>query len=332
MDGRKPFHQARPDGRSAGNEFASEQRRRHEAGIPIPTQIVPRGGASKAASRHVLYVLIVGVLASWAPVGSAQTLPSLRVMQWNIHNARGTDGLCNPDRIANSIVAQNPDVVSLNEVKAFAGECSWTFDMSQHLQALLQSKTGVTWYRIYIQMPGSKAGNALLSRYPLASSSTTSLSYDRGVAQITIAVSGVAVNLFSTHVDYENASWRTVQITEALQWMSGFAEPRIVMGDFNTSPGTSDYSLLATAYQDSWVTAQRAGTATAYNTSGATHGNSRFDYVFNSSVAALSLRSVAVPDTRVNGVFPSDHDPVVAVFTLNGGAPVSTPDGLRILR
>jgi endonuclease/exonuclease/phosphatase family metal-dependent hydrolase len=286
---------------------------------------------SPARSRQFLYSLIVAVLAGWAAAGSAQTLPTLRVMQWNIHNARGSDGLCNPDRTANAIVAQNPHVVSLNEVKAFAGECSWTFDMSQHLQSLLQSKTGVTWYRTYVLM-SNKAGNTLLSRYPLASSSTTLLSFDRGVARIAISVNGLQVNLFSTHVEYENASWRTTQITEAMQWMSSFAEPRIVMGDFNTTPGTSDYSRIATAYRDSWVTAQGTGTATAYNGSGATHGNSRFDYVFYSSVAAVSLLSVNVPDTRVNGVFASDHDPVVAVFTLNGPTPVQSPNGLRLIR
>ena len=63
---------------------------------------------------------------------------------------------------------------------------------------------------------GSSAGNVLLSRYPLVSSSTTLLSYNRGVAQITIVVNGSNVNLFSTHVDYENASWRTIQIAEAI--------------------------------------------------------------------------------------------------------------------
>jgi len=284
-------------------------------------------------SRRFLYRLIVGVLAGCglAAAGSAQALPTLRVMQWNIFNGRGSDDVCNPDRTANIIVAQNPDVVSLNEVKAFAGECSWTFDMSQHLQSLLQSKTGRTWYRKYIQI-GSKAGNALLSRYPLSSSSSTLLSNDRGVAQVTISVNGANVNLFSTHVDYDNAAWRTAQIKEAIQWIGSFAAPRIVMGDFNTVPGTTDYSLMATPYQDSWVAAKSAGTATAYNTSGATHGGSRFDYVFYSRVVAVSLQSVNVPDTRVNGVFASDHDPVVAVFALNGATPLRTPTGLRMIR
>jgi hypothetical protein len=84
--------------------------------------------------------------------------------------------------------------------------------------------------------------------------------------------------------------------------------------DFNTSPGTSDYSLMATPYQDGWLAASSAGTATSYNGTGATHGASRFDYVFFSNVAALLLTSVNVPDTRINGMYPSDHDAVVAVF------------------
>jgi endonuclease/exonuclease/phosphatase family metal-dependent hydrolase len=125
------------------------------------------------------------------------------------------------------------------------------------------------------------------------------------------------VNLFSTHVEYDNASWRPIQIAEAVRWMTNFSEPRIVMGDFNTWPSTSDYYLCATPYQDAWAAASRAGTATAYNGTGWTHGgNSRLDYVFHSRVSTLSLTSVNVPDTRVNGVYPSDHNPVVAVFSV----------------
>ena len=65
------------------------------------------------------------------------------------------------------------------------------------------------------------------------------------------------------------------------------------------------------------VAAQNAGTASAYNGTGNTIGGSRFDYVAYLRVSALVLKSVTVPDTRVNGVYPSDHDPVVAVFEVN---------------
>ena len=89
------------------------------------------------------------------------------------------------------------------------------------------------------------------------------------------------------------------------------------MGDFNTNPGTSDYNLMASAYADAWAAGKSAGIATAYNGTGATHGTSRFDYAFHSKTTALTLKSVRVPDTRVNGVYPSDHDPVVSVFAVN---------------
>ena len=190
------------------------------------------------------------------------------------------------------------------------------FDMSQRLQSLLQSKTGVTWYRKYVSI-GSKAGNVLLSRYPLVSSSTTLLSYNRGVAQIGIVVNGRTINLFSTHVEYYNAGVADHADQPGAQLDPQLPEPRIVMGDFNTSPGTSDYLLVATPYQDAWVAAQNAGTASSFNGTGSTHGGSRFDYVFYSRVSALPLKSVTVPDTRINGVYPSDHHPVIAVFEVN---------------
>jgi endonuclease/exonuclease/phosphatase family metal-dependent hydrolase len=156
-------------------------------------------------------------------------------------------------------------------------------------------------------------GNVILSRIPPVSSTSYQLSYARGVAQMRILVNGRYVNLFSTHVEYDNASWRTTQIRQAVQWMNNFSEPRIMMGDFNTWPLTTDYYIIANPYQDAWVAAQKMGTATSSTGTGNTHGGSRFDYVFHSRVAALSLRSVNVPSAQG----ASDHDPVVAVFTVN---------------
>jgi endonuclease/exonuclease/phosphatase family metal-dependent hydrolase len=188
--------------------------------------------------------------------------------------------------------------------------------MGERLEDLVTQKSGRTWYRQNVNGMGDGrgVGNVLLSRYPLASASSTLLSYNRGVAQIGIVVNGRNVNLFSTHVEYDNASWRPIQIAEAARWMSSFSEPRITMGDFNTSPDTIEYRALSSWMRDAWTTAVGSGTATAYNGTGATHGSSRFDYVFSSANGVLSTESADVPDTRVNGVFASDHDPVIVVF------------------
>jgi len=282
--------------------------------------------STRAANVAVRPRLVVtyGTAQSTPPPTStpAPVVPStgttLRVMQWNIQKTKGSDGLCNPDRITDTIVAQNVDIVSLNEVNFFSGVCAWTFDMGERLQSLMQQKTGMTWYRQSVNVAGGTSGygDVLLSRYPPVSSSTTLLDYTRGVAQMGIVVNGRTVNVFSTHMEWDVAWWRPIQITEAVNWVANFSEPRIVLGDFNTWPGTSDYDIIASPLLDAWAAALDAGTATSYNGTGATHGTSRFDYAFFSGVTALSLTSVDVPDTRVNGVYPSDHDPVVAVFTV----------------
>jgi endonuclease/exonuclease/phosphatase family metal-dependent hydrolase len=240
-------------------------------------------------------------------------------MQWNVKKTKNSNGVCDPNRVADVIAAQNVDVVSLNEVNFYSGSCAWNFDMADHLESLLQGKTGVEWYRQIVNVYGGSSGygNVLLTRLAPSSQSATLLSYERGVAHLSVVVNGRTVHLFSTHVDYYNSSWRTAQINEALRYMSSFSEPRIMLGDFNTWPGTSDYNLMANPYQDAWVAAQNAGTASAYNGTGATHGDSRFDYVFYSRVSALSLVSVNVPNTSLGGVWPSDHAPVIAEFRIN---------------
>jgi endonuclease/exonuclease/phosphatase family metal-dependent hydrolase len=235
-------------------------------------------------------------------------------MQWNIHKTKDSNGVCNPDLIASGIAAQNVDVVSINEVNFFSGVCAWTFDMGEKLEALIEQKTGVTWYRQNVNPNG--VGNVLLSRIRPVSSSSYLLDYGRGVAQMTLVVNGRNVNVFSTHVEYDVASYRPIQINEARNFVNTFAEPRIIMGDFNTNPGTTDYSLMSTIFGDAWASALSAGTASSYNGTGATHGTSRFDYAFYSKVASLAVTSVKVPDMRVNGVVPSDHDPVISVFTV----------------
>jgi len=236
-------------------------------------------------------------------------------MQWNIHKTMGTDGACNADRTVSTIAQQNVDVVSLNEVSYYAGTCGWGMDMGAQLQSLLQQKTGVQWYLQSVYSGG--IGNVLLSRIQPASSGLQYLSNGRGVAQMTLVVNGRNVNVFSTHVEYFNSDWRPQQILEAVYWAANFSDPRIVMGDFNTWPDTYDYSLIATPYQDAWTEAQSAGTGSAFNGSGATNGDSRFDYVFHSRVGSLSVASVTVPDTTSGGVKPSDHDPVITVFRVN---------------
>jgi len=269
--------------------------------------------SSRASNSDVRPKLVVTYASTATATGGA----ALKVMQWNIHETKGSDGRCDPNRIANTIVKMAPDVVSLNEVPWYHATYV-NDDVPALLESLLEQKTGRAWYRKFINVYGGTwgYGNVILSRFPLTSSSTKLLSYKRGVVQVGVSLNGRTVNIFSTHVEYFTASYRPIQIKEAKSFIAGFAGPRVIMGDFNTNPGTSDYNLMATDYADAWAVAKAAGIATSFNGTGNTHGGSRFDYVFFSR-SGINLKSVNVPDTRVNGIWPSDHDPVIATFSVN---------------
>jgi len=270
--------------------------------------------SSRASNSAVRPKLVVSYTAG---TSTASGGASLKVMQWNIHETKGSDGRCDPTRIANTIARLGADVVSLNEVPYYH-QTYVNDDVPARLESLLEQKTGRAWYRKFINVYGGSwgYGNVVLSRFPFTSSSTKLLSYKRGVVQVGVSVNGRTVNIFSTHVEYYTASYRPIQIKEAKSFISGFGGPRVIMGDFNTNPGTSDYNLMATVYADGWAVAKAARTGTSYNGTGNTHGGSRFDYVWFSRTG-IGLKSVNVPDTRVSGIYPSDHDPVIATFSVN---------------
>jgi len=76
---------------------------------------------------------------------------------------------------------------------------------------------------------------------------------------------------------------------------------------------------MTKTYFDSWAEAKADGTAVAFadDPNGNTR-NSRIDYIyFSRSASGLALKSTQVYDTRdANGVMPSDHRPLLSVFTV----------------
>jgi endonuclease/exonuclease/phosphatase family metal-dependent hydrolase len=256
--------------------------------------------------------------------GSSSATSPLRVMQYNIHHGVGTDGRYDLDRIANAIVAQQPDAVSLNEVM-YNSSYGNGENQPETFKTLLQQKTSATWDYVYARSDGNwsstgwAAGNAVFSRRPFSARSRHALPNGAAAAQGTISVNGRTVNLFAVHVSYVSATDRHLQTQEVENWAATFGEDRILLGDFNTAPGTSDYEILSDNYFDSWAEGVGLRVATSPSgTSGFTHGGSRFDYIHRSRrTAHLALQSINVPVTNVDGAKPSDHDPLVATFTVD---------------
>jgi endonuclease/exonuclease/phosphatase family metal-dependent hydrolase len=135
------------------------------------------------------------------------------------------------------------------------------------------------------------------------------------------------------HLDNATQANRVKETAELLAWQTTLAENRIVVGDYNAWPNTTEIANMNTAYVDAWVAAKAAGTAVSWsaNPDGITHGSHRIDYIFQSKGASnLKLLGAQVFDTsdhtgktavagetayaNSTGIDPSDHRPVMGVF------------------
>lgn len=276
---------------------------------------------SSTSVRPVLKVTYGTSSTTTTTTTTTTTGSSLRVLQWNTHHGGyGTDGVWDVDRLMKWVAKMDPDIVSLNEVEYMDGWSHNQDDLALYLSKL-KSLTGRTWYGKFVVGSGASSGigNAILSQIPFDATGKDYLSHGRAILNAAITYNGRTINFFSTHLDANSTSYRLEEIGELETWASGMAQQRIICGDFNAYPGSTENGTMTKAYYDGWAVAKADGTAisAADNPNGNTR-NSRIDYVYYShSAGDLVLKSVQVVDTRdSNGVMPSDHRPVLAIFTV----------------
>ncbi len=213
-----------------------------------------------------------------------------------------------------------PDIVMLNEVEKFTG---WgNENQPERYRALLEAKTGRTWYASFTQEYGSwnanGKGHEILSTFPLEGTDHTLISYTRVIGSASILVNGRPISLIVTHLDPDSQSYRLTQAGEVIAWASARPENRIITGDFNAWPDQSSIAEMNGAYHDSWTAALAIGRALTFSGNspiGATK-NGRIDYIWLSKGSAdLTVLESQVYDTRdAHGTMPSDHRPLVTTF------------------
>ncbi|MCU1384885.1 MAG: hypothetical protein JWL71_3582 [Acidobacteria bacterium] len=239
----------------------------------------------------------------------------LKVLQFNTHHGGwGSDGVYSIDRIADWIVKSDADIVSLNEIEK--GD-SWSKNQDQAVlyRELMIRRTGQPWYMAYVNGVGAPTGigNVVLSKFPIIGATTHLLSAGRAAVDAMVDVNGRTINVISTHLDNVSEANRLKETAEIVPWALGFAEERIICGDWNDGPATAPVANMRATYGESWKDAKALGTAIG---NGITHGSHQIDYIFYSKTAThLTLVSSQTYKTAdASGVMPSDHEPILAVF------------------
>ena len=276
---------------------------------------------SDPSLRPVLTVVYGGSAPPPPPPAPAPSGSTLKVLHWNIHRGYTSDNRYNLTTIGSWIAKMSPNIISLNEVH---NDTSYTDDNQPALlKAMLESKTGKTWYMYYRTTQGTTKGNGnlILSQFPIGSSGYCQLDSARVAAQVSVQVNGRLVNFYSTHLDSADSSTRRIaEVKTLLSCLGNDAEQKIVAGDFNAQASKTEIALMKDVYIDGWAKADSLDVAYSYagNTSFGATRNSRIDYVFVSKTASyVAIRKAEVIDTRdADGDMPSDHKPLVVTLEI----------------
>ena len=175
----------------------------------------------------------------------------LRVMSYNIHHANppSKPDVIDIDAIVNTIRAEDPDLVALQEVDANT-ERSGEGNQAE----IIAEKLGMNvLFGKAIDYEGGAYGVAILSKYPLSEGTVHRLptkpetnGEPRVLATAKIFIpDGSFIRFGSTHLDSQKENTnRLLQIQEVTKITSEENLPLIIAGDFNSTPGSKVIEIL----------------------------------------------------------------------------------------
>lgn len=252
-------------------------------------------------TRRVVALVLIAVVMGRAAV--AET--TLRVLSYNIHHGRGTDGVVDLERIAGVIRGCAADVVMLQEVDDRTDRTGG-IDQTAELGRI----TGLhAEFGRQIDYQGGRYGQAILCRTPLEEPRVHVLpgAPDRETRiafAVRTVVAGRSLVLVGTHLHHRDPAARLEQ-ARALEALDFGGRPAILGGDLNAMPESEPLAALLA----SW----RSTTAEPQPTFPAGQPTRQIDFILYRAGGVLEPGEVRVLDEPV----ASDHRPILVTFTVH---------------
>jgi endonuclease/exonuclease/phosphatase family metal-dependent hydrolase len=238
----------------------------------------------------------------------------LRVATYNIHHGAGPDDVLDLRHTAKVLALMRADLIGLQEVDRHWSERSEFLDEAQWLGSELNMHVA---YAANLDLdpaaPGQERrqyGTAVLSRYPIQSSTNTFLPKfgdheQRGLLVTTISVHGVKIRFANTHLQHNDNLEREAQAAAIVDLLGDSPTRTILVGDLNATPDVPEIKTLTDVFGDAWA---EVGVGDGF-TIPVDNPDRRIDYVLGSS--DVTFRQARVPSTDA-----SDHLPVVVDLTV----------------
>lgn len=157
-----------------------------------------------------------------------------------------------------------------------------------------------------------KSGNFWLSETP----DTPSLGWD-GAENRTCAyallcdkITNEKFAVLNTHLDHIGATAMIEGVKLVAEKALSFTDIKtIVMGDFNVTPDSVTYQkMIDSGFSDSRSIASESDNINSFHNFGRT--SKMIDFIFTKNISAVN--KVTTATDKINGMYPSDHYPVVA--------------------
>lgn len=180
-----------------------------------------------------------------------------RVATYNVHGCVGMDGQRSEQRIAEVIAMLDVDVIGLQEL-----------DLNRRRSAGVDQAAVIAkhlgWHHHFypaLRAGDEHYGDAVLSRYPmrlrqareLPSVTTRVCPESRAAIWVEVETPGGKVQVINTHLGLgRRERFMQAQLLAGPEWLGsvGSDDPLILLGDFNSLPGSPSFQLLARQLRD----------------------------------------------------------------------------------
>jgi endonuclease/exonuclease/phosphatase family metal-dependent hydrolase len=236
----------------------------------------------------------------------------MRILTYNVHSCRGTDGVWSPDRIAEVISATRADVVCLQELDVGRARSAGVHQAEVVARALAMD----FHFFPVLRVAAEEYGDAILSRLPMQLVRTLPLpgtggaQEPRGALWVEVEERGARWQVLNTHFGLGRTE-RRMQARALAVWVrEALRRPPVVLcGDLNSRPGSFVHSLLGAGLRGAQSVArgfQQATFATRWPWI-------CLDYVYASpDLEIVAAEVVTTPEARL----ASDHFPLLAQLRL----------------
>jgi endonuclease/exonuclease/phosphatase family metal-dependent hydrolase len=244
---------------------------------------------------------------------SERSAATIRVATYNVHGCVGTDGRRSESRIAQVIAELAVDIVGLQELDLRRPR-SESLDQAGAIAAELG------WHRhfqVAMERGEEHYGHAILSRYPLTLQRAQCLPgvapffcrETRAAVAIEVMMDFGPVHVINTHLGLGRRERKLqAELLTSADWLAASTggAPLILLGDFNSLPGSKPHRLLSRHLHD---VRQLVKSSRKLRTFPTALPVLAVDHIFVN--AALQPLRVAVHRTAVARV-ASDHFPLLA--------------------